>query len=365
MPSFTCHFRLPLSSQWPPFHFLIPWHLRSLLQRGGISRIHFFRIFVRWILVHVFWIPVFRIFSQWVNRRQRKWSTWWDWVRPSGNLHGEHPWARYVLHNCLFDHLVIPELPYELVPLSSRFLGEPGNGILAQGPGPSVVHSASNVDLVSRGSACPLPLHEMFTDGSTTSAQAPPGRREVCQGQVGTGYYRCSPCKGNHGKNYQFWLSFRPYSLQPPLLEWVRVTLAFTEHRCALVVDGSDVTQAARVLLPSSDCPSRPFRWALIFSPCTQFYKNSPLTFHLSDLRQPQHPELAMHPADICPVPATDQVGHGLLNALHWTLRPAAQCHSATGARRSGHSQWTGQYQSTLFPPNSLGWNSSSILLHT
>jgi hypothetical protein len=52
----------------------------------------------------------------------------------------------------------------------------------------------------------------------------------------------------------------RPYSLQPPLLEWVRVTVAHTEHRCALVVDGDDVTQAARVLLPSSDCPQRMFK---------------------------------------------------------------------------------------------------------
>jgi len=56
----------------------------------------------------------------------------------------------------------------------------------------------------------------------------------------------------------------RPFMVLPPVVEWVRISLALAEHRSAAsascsqtAVDDGDVMQAARVLLPGVDCPVR------------------------------------------------------------------------------------------------------------
>ena len=74
-------------------------------------------------------------------------------------------------------------------------------------------------------------------------------------------FMRCSQLEYGHGVEglppIQELVYERPYMVLPPIMEWVRVTSCFAEHRNSCIVDDNDVLQAARVLLPGMDCPPR------------------------------------------------------------------------------------------------------------
>ncbi|XP_012054233.1 PREDICTED: ankyrin repeat and BTB/POZ domain-containing protein BTBD11 [Atta cephalotes] len=72
-------------------------------------------------------------------------------------------------------------------------------------------------------------------------------------------YMRCSQLEhGERGSGIQELAYERAYVVLPPLVEWLRVAAAHTEHRHGLVMDQDDINQAARLLLPGVDCPVRP-----------------------------------------------------------------------------------------------------------
>ncbi|XP_033127262.1 ankyrin repeat and BTB/POZ domain-containing protein 2-like [Anneissia japonica] len=77
-------------------------------------------------------------------------------------------------------------------------------------------------------------------------------------------YMRCHQLEINENPNLEppgiQINSERPYTVLPPLMEWIRVATANCEHRLSSVVDADDVRQAARLLLPGIDTPIRSLR---------------------------------------------------------------------------------------------------------
>lgn len=78
-------------------------------------------------------------------------------------------------------------------------------------------------------------------------------------------FMRCSQLEhhegvtSNGGNTIQELCYERAYVVLPPLVEWLRVAAAHADYRHGLLVDRDDIMQAARLLLPGVDCPTRPY----------------------------------------------------------------------------------------------------------